>query len=653
MEEERISEHKSVIKMYDRLRSELVEEHEKIDRVYKRIEKEGITNVWDRFEDQGLAFGDPDRRCQFCLQGVRCDLCSNGPCRANVATDRRGVCGMTGDGMAMRMMLLRNVMGTSTYQYHTEQTVKTLRAIANGKTPFKITEPEKLKTFAQRLGVDVSGDINKIAIRFCDFVEKDFNRKYDEPSVIVEKLAPKERKELWKKLGIFPGGVHGEILLSTSSCLTNVDGYYVSLALKAMRIGIAMAYQSQIVTEYLQDVIFGIPKPHTMRVDLGVLDPDYVNVLPNGHEPFLGFALVQLARKKEWQEKAKAQGAKGLRIIANIETGQEMIQRWEMDDVLYGFTGNWIMQEAILASGSVDIFVADMNCSMPVDPIYAEKFKFKLVPVSELVAFDGVTDRVNYLPEKAEEQAAQLLQMAVDNFKERRKTVEPITGLPMREAIVGFSTESILEALGGTLEPLLNAIKDGSIKGIVGMVSCTSLRDYGQDVHTVAVVKELIKRDILVLSLGCGNGAVQVAGLCSLDAIKLAGSKLQAVCNALKIPPVLSYGTCTDTGRLADLVHAVSAALGGVPIPDLPVAAAAPEYMEQKATIDAIFALAYGLYTYVNPIPTVTGGTNLVRLLTKDLKDITGGLLDVEKDAVKAVENIENHIVANRKKLGI
>ena len=653
MEEERISEHKSVIKMYDRLRSELIEEHDKIDRVYKRIEKEGITNVWDRFADQGLAFGDPDRRCQFCLQGVRCDLCSNGPCRANVATDRRGVCGMTGDGMAMRMMLLRNVMGTSTYQYHTEQTVKTLRAIADGKTPFKITEPEKLKTFAQRLGVDVTGDINKIAKRFCDFVEKDFNRKYDEPSVIVDKLAPKERKELWKKLGIFPGGVHGEILLSTSSCLTNVDGYYVSLALKAMRIGIAMAYQSQIVTEYLQDVIFGIPKPHTMRVDLGVLDPDYVNVLPNGHEPFLGFALVQLARKKEWQEKAKAQGAKGLRIIANIETGQEMIQRWEMDDVFYGFTGNWLMQEAILASGSVDIFVADMNCSMPVDPIYAEKFKFKLVPVSELVAFDGVSERINYLPEKAEEQAAQLLQMAVDNFKERRESIEPITGLPMREAIVGFSTESILEALGGTLEPLLNAIKDGSIKGIVGMVSCTSLRDYGQDVHTVNVVKELIKRDILVLSLGCGNGGVQVAGLCSLDAIKLAGTKLQKVCNALKIPPVLSYGTCTDTGRLADLVHAISEALSGVPIPDLPVAAAAPEYMEQKATIDAIFALAYGLYTYVNPIPTVTGGTNLVRLLTKELKDITGGLLDVEKDAVKAVDNIENHIVANRKKLGI
>jgi len=156
----------------------------------------------------------------------------------------------------------------------------------------------------------------------------------------------------------------------------------------------------------------------------------------------------------------------------------------------------------------------------------------------------------------------------------------------------------------------------------------------------------------LVLSLGCGNAGVQVAGLCDLDAIKYAGKGLQAVCKALQVPPVLSYGTCTDTGRLADLLLAIANALG-VPVTDLPVAAAAPEYMEQKATIDAIFALAFGLYTYVNPIPTITGGTNLVRLLTEELKDITGGLLSVEPDAVKAVDGIENHIMEKRKNLGI
>ncbi|MEX2722927.1 MAG: anaerobic carbon-monoxide dehydrogenase catalytic subunit [Candidatus Freyarchaeota archaeon] len=634
------------------MKEERISYHESVRKMYEKIKKDNMTNIWDRYEAQGMG-GDPDRRCPFCQAGVRCDLCSNGPCRADAEKDKRGVCGITADGMAMRMMLLRNVLGASTYHYHTDQTVKTLRATAMGKTPFEIKEPEKLKTFSKRLGIDTSGSVEEIAIRLCDFVEEDFNRKYYEPSKIVEALAPPERKEVWKKLGMFPGGIYGEMMLATSSCLTNVDGYYASLAFKALRLGLAMAYQSQIVNEYCQDILYGIPRPHTMRVDLGVLDPDYVNVLPNGHEPFLGFAMVQLARKPEWQEKAKAVGAKGLRVIASIETGQEMIQRWNMDHAFYGFTGNWISQEAVLASGCVDLFACDMNCSMQIDPIYAKKYKFKLVPVSELVAFEGVKERVNYVPEKAEQQAAQLLQMAIDNFKERRATIEPVTNLPMKEVLVGFSTESILEALGGTLDPLLGAIKDGTLRGVAGLVSCTTLRDYGQDVHSVNVAKELIKRDILVLSMGCGNAAMQVAGLCTLEAKKFAGPGLKSICEKLKIPPVLSYGTCTDTGRLADLLAAVSNALGGVPIPDLPVAAVAPEYMEQKATIDAIFALALGLFTYVNPVPTVTGGPNLLKLLTQDLKQITGAQLNLEKDPVKAAEAILAHIETKRKELGI
>jgi len=626
--------------------------HESVRAAYRRIKEDGMTNIWDRYEAQGL--GDsPDKRCPFCQAGVRCDLCSNGPCRADAAKDKRGVCGITADGMAMRMMALRNVMGTSTYHYHTEQTIKTLRATAEGKTPFEIKEPGKLRDFAGRLGVDTSGSDADVALRLCDFAETDFNRKADQPSLIVEALATEERKELWKKLDIFPGGVYGEMLRVTSSCLTNVDGYYQSLALKAMRMGVAMAYQSQIVNEYCQDILFGIPKPHPMRVDLGVLDPDYINVLPNGHEPFLGFAMVQLARQPEWQEKAKAAGAKGMRVIANIETGQEMIQRWNSDDVFYGFTGNWITQEAVLATGCVDLFACDMNCSMPIDPAYAERYKFKLIPVSDLVAFEGVTDRLDYEPEQAEAQAAQLLEMAVANFKERRNTVEPLTGLRSGEAVVGFSTESILEALGGTLDPLLDAIKSGAIRGIAGLVSCTTLRDSGQDVHSVAVAKELIARDILILSMGCGNGAMQVAGLCMPEAAQMAGPGLKAVCEKLEVPPVLSYGTCTDTGRIADLLAAVSGALGDVPIPDLPVVAAAPEYMEQKATMDAVFALALGLYTYVNPVPTVTGGPNLVKLLTEDCADVTGGVMRLETDAGLAADGMLAHIEAKRSKLGL
>jgi len=56
--------------------------------------------------------------------------------------------------------------------------------------------------------------------------------------------------------------------------------------------------------------------------------------------------------------------------------------------------------------------------------------------------------------------------------------------------------------------------------------------------------------------------------------------------------------------------------------------AAAP-YMEQKATIDAIFNLAIGLYTTINSVPNVTGVRTWVKLLTQDLSGVSGGLLNV------------------------
>ena len=198
----------------------------------------------------------------------------------------------------------------------------------------------------------------------------------------------------------------------------------------------------------------------------------------------------------------------------------------------------------------------------------------------------------------------------------------------------------------------MEAIKKGDIKGIVALVSCTTLRNGGQDVTTLAVARELIKRNILVISAGCGNGAIQVGGLASLDAIDLAGDGLKKLCKKLNIPPILSFGTCTDVGRITMFVTAIANALNVDPS-ELPVAVTAPEYMEQKATIDAIFAVAYGLYTHVAPVLPITGATDLVKFLTEDVESLTGGKLAMENDPVKAVDGIETHIMKKRKALGL
>ena len=221
------------------------------------------------------------------------------------------------------------------------------------------------------------------------------------------------------------------------------------------------------------------------------------------------------------------------------------------------------------------------------------------------------------------------------------------------KAIAGISTEAVLGALGGKLDPLVDVIAEGKIKGVVALANCSTLRNGPQDWNTVNITKELIKRDILVVAGGCGNHALEVAGLCSADAAeKYAGEGLKEVCNMLKIPPVLSFGTCTDTGRISMLVTALADHLD-VDVPDLPIAVTAPEWMEQKATIDGMFAVAYGAYTHLSPTPFVTGAPNLVKLLTEDVEGLTGGKVALGDDPFEAAKAIEEHIISKRQKLGL
>ena len=119
------------------------------------------------------------------------------------------------------------------------------------------------------------------------------------------------------------------------------------------------------------------------------------------------------------------------------------------------------------------------------------------------------------------------------------------------------------------------------------------------------------------------------------------------MCRSLGIPPVLPFGTCTDTGRISLLVTALADALD-VDTSQLPVVVSAPEWMEQKATIDGLFALAYGLYTHLSPIPPVTGGPELAKLLTEDLEKLTGGKVILGDDPTEVAQVIAEHI--DRKK---
>lgn len=141
--------------------------HDSVEEMVKRIREDGMSNVFDRYVAQEKI------RCKFCLQGLSCQLCSQGPCRITEKEEqRRGVCGIGGDAMAMRKLLLTNIMGAGTYSHHAYEAYRTLKATGEGKTPFKITDTDKLTWMCEKLGIDTNQDSSRMAVQLAELLER-------------------------------------------------------------------------------------------------------------------------------------------------------------------------------------------------------------------------------------------------------------------------------------------------------------------------------------------------------------------------------------------------------------------------------------------------------------------------------------------------
>jgi len=619
---------------------ECVSAHASINEMYKVTQEKGISTVFDRYKAQ-------QPQCQFGMQGVCCQLCSHGPCRISPKAPM-GICGATADTIVARNFLRLELHGVAAYAHHLEEIARTIKATAEGKTPYKIQDEVKLREVAGAIGLDTSKDTNALAIDLANAVLNELRKGTDEPLALVETFAPATRKEVWQKLGVIPGGVHSEIRDGLTKSMTNITSDPIDLLLTAVRLAIATGYMGLVGTITLQDILLGTPGISQSEADLGVIDPDTVNIVAHGHVPLVATAVLDAIKDPELQKLAKAAGAKGIKLYGSMCTGEELMQRGNTNGGYGGQLGNWINQEFMIATGAIDLVMMDMNCSIPGIKAAADKFHTKLVSVSHILRMAGV-ENVDYKPEKVAQQAKELVKTAIETYKLRGQEVH----IPKNKsrAIAGFSVESILGALGGSLDPLLDAVKNGAIKGIVAVVGCTNNRN-GHDTRGIELTKELIKRDILVINSGCMSSATQFAGLMKPEAAELAGEGLKSVCKALGIPPALNFGSCVDIGRIGVAVTAIANALGVDPS-QLPVAASAPEYLEQKAVADGVFAVAFGLLTHIGPVPPVTGSPLVTKVLTEDIEGLTGGKVLVEEDPVKAAEAIAAHIEKKRKGLGI
>jgi carbon-monoxide dehydrogenase catalytic subunit len=311
--------------------------------------------------------------------------------------------------------------------------------------------------------------------------------------------------------------------------------------------------------------------------------------------------------------------------------------------------GNHLVQELVLVTGAVEAMVVDYQCIMPSLGDLAGCYHTKFFTTYGKAKFPGAT-HLDFSPENGAELGRTIVTAAVENFARRAPEKVFIPVSPVAQ-VSGFSVEVIQEALGGTWEPLLDAIKAGQIRGAVGVVGCNNPR-ITQDYGHVNLTRALIAADVLVLDTGCAAVAHAKAGFKGPEAAELAGPGLKAVCRALGIPPVLHMGSCVDNTRIVNLAAILAGALG-VDVDMLPVAAAAPEWYSEKAATIACYAVASGIFTVLGVAPPVLGSKAVTDLLLNGLEAHLGAKFAVEPDPGKAAAMIIKHLEDKRRALGL
>ena len=603
----------------------------------KKMEHDQVETVWDRLEAQSP-------QCGYCEMGLSCRICAMGPCRIDPFGEgpQRGVCGADADIIVARNLGRMIAAGAAAHSDHGRDLVEVLAEVAAGKAPeYSITDEEKLRRVAREYEVETEGrEVLEIAGELAAAMQEEFGTR--KGFLTMANRAPAKRREVWQKVGIFPWGIDRETSEMMHRTHMGVDNGWQSLLLHGLRNALSDGWGGSMIATEVSDILFGTPAPTPNMVNIGVLKEDEVNIVVHGHNPVVSEMILRACESAEMLELARQKGARGINLTGLCCTGNELLMRHGIP-----MAGNHLMTELVIGTGAVEMMIVDYQCIMPSLGALAPCYHTKMISTSDKARFPGMEHR-EFHPDNAAELAMILVREAIENFDQRGETYIPVDAVP---SVGGFSVEAIVGALGGTPQPLIDAITAGKIRGAVGIVGCNNPKikhDYGH----VTLTRRLIENDCLVVDTGCAAIANAKAGFKAAEAIKYAGPGLREICGSLGIPPVLHMGSCVDNVRILVLAAALANALQ-VDISDLPLAGAAPEWYSEKAVSIGAYFVASGVYTVLGPMPPITGSMNIVNLLTSGLNDVIGASFGVEADPEKAAVLIRRHIEAKRKALGL
>ena len=622
--------------------------------ILEKAATEGIETVFDRAEKM--------KPCPIGAEGSCCKNCSMGPCRvpapkkkeetAEEKAKRRGICGATTETIAARNFLRMVAAGSAAHSDHARGVAEVFLAAAKGEVPgFTIKDEQKLYQVAMDFGVEI-GDrpLKEIAIEVGEKALAEFGRQ--EGELIFLKRAPLKRQEIWKKLGIAPRGIDREVVEAMHRTHMGVDQDYKHLMEQASRCALADGWGGSMISTELQDIMFGNPVPVYGKANLGVLKEDEVNIVVHGHEPLLPEMIVTvLETDPELQKMAKEKGAKGINLAGMCCSANEVLMRHGIP-----IAGNFLQQELAIITGAVDAMVVDVQCEMQSLAQVAQCYHTKLITTSPKAKITGAI-HMEFKEHDALNSAKAIIIAAINNFPNRKKAAVYIPK-ETSDMVVGFSHETINYLLGGVFRasyrPLNDNIINGRIRGIAGVVGCNNVRTCHDSAH-LAMIKELIKNDVIVLTTGCAAMACGKAGLLTPEAAhKFAGEGLASVCEAVGIPPVLHMGACVDNSRILMAATAVVKEGGlGDDICDLPAAGAAPEWMSEKAISIGQYFVASGVFTVFGTTWPVSGSEGMNKLLFEEFGETLKGKWAFEPDPIKAAHLMIEHIDKQRKALGI
>ena len=588
-------------------------------------------------------------KCGFGLQGVCCRLCANGPCRIT-PTSPRGICGASADTIVARNFLRAVAAGSGCYIHVVENTARQLKN--TGLHRDKIRSEKALNHLAELFGVTGS-DKYDLCVKVADAVLSDLYRPEYEGMELVEKLAYAPRVKRWKELGIMPGGAKGEVFNNIVKTSTNLSSDPVEMLVSCLRLGVSTGLYGLQLTNLLNDVVLGDPEIRPAPVGMNVIDPDYINILITGHQHSLFTYIQDRLLDADVVEKAKAAGAKGFKLVGCTCVGQDLQLRGaHYTEIFDGHAGNNYISEAVLSCGAIDAVLSEFNCTLPGIETICEELKIKQICL-DVVAKKANAEYIPFNYETRQADGDRIIDEIIAAYKARRGAV------PMnlfkdhgnKNTLTGVSEGSLKAFLGGSWKPLIDLIVAGKIKGLAGVVGCSSVA-YGHDTLTAELTRELIAKDILVLTAGCSSGGLENIGLMTPEAAELAGPSLRAVCKELGIPPVLNFGPCLAIGRLEIVATEIAQELG-VDLPQLPLVLSAAQWLEEQALADGAFALALGLPLHLGVPPFITGSKLVTKVLTEDMVGLTGGRVIVDGDGKSAANTLEAIIEEKRKALNI